>query len=263
MASFSAHPDEFANPDPSPEYRKTLGMPFDIFKKVFKFVWMCLDFFFCHRSSTAVHSTGSSSPILTPVQTLGVGIPDTVSGSSSEPTSIPETPSDNPAPPSLFALIIGINEYASSSVFNLEGAVPDALAVKTYLEQYLGVPGSHIRLLCNGDATRSAIIQGFSNFTVDQRIQRGDPILIFYAGYGGEVDPPKGWKAGNAKVQMLIPHDFGSDIDGRVTYGIPHRTIGTLLSRIAEKCGNNIVRLPQLYSNVFAADGIISIDSHL
>jgi hypothetical protein len=238
-------------------------MPFDIFKKVFKFVWMCLGFFFCHWSSTAVQSTSGSSPILTPVQTLGVGIPDTDLGSSSEPMSIPGTLSDNPAPPSLFALIIGINEYASRSVFNLEGAVPDALAVKTYLEQYLGVPGSHIRLLCNGDATRRAIIQGFGDFTVDQRIQRGDPILIFYAGYGGEVDPPKGWKAGNAKVQMLIPHDFDSDIDGQVIYGIPHRTISTLLSRVAEKCGDNIVRLPQLYNNIFVVDGIICIDSHL
>ena len=189
-------------------------MLFDIFKKNFGFVWMYLDFFFYHRLSTAVQSTSSSSPILTPVQTLGVGMPDTNSGSSSEPTSIPETPSDNPPPLSLFALIIGINKYASPSVFNLEGAVPDALAVKTYLKQHLGVPGSHIRLLFNGDATRSTIIQGFSNFTVDQRIQHGDPILIFYAGYGGEVRPPKGWKSGNARVQMLILNDFGSNIDG-------------------------------------------------
>jgi Caspase domain len=127
--------------------------------------------------------------------------------------------------------------------FNLRGATLDALAVQMYLEEQLGVPVSQIRLLRDKEATRSAIIQELNNFVTDQRIHHGDPILIFYAGHGGEITVPKGWEAGDAKIQMLIPHDFDTNVDGRVTHGIPDRTIGTLLSYVAEKRGDNIVCL--------------------
>jgi hypothetical protein len=160
------------------------------------------------------------------------------------------------------ALLIGINKYASSEIYDLDGAVPDALAFKKYLEDDLGVPASRIRLLLDAEATRSAIIQEFDNLIADQRINRGDPILIFYAGHGGEVTAPKGWQAGDPKIQMLIPHDYRSDVDGRGIYGIPDRTIGTLLSRVAEKCGDNIVCLPIPCNNV-DTDEIVCIDSYL
>jgi hypothetical protein len=77
----------------------------------------------------------------------------------------------------------------------------------------------------------------------DLRINRDDPILVFYAGHGGEVTTPKGWKVDDPKVQMLLPHDYGSNGDGRRVHGIPDKTIGALLSRIAEKKGDNIVRM--------------------
>ena len=137
--------------------------------------------------------------------------------------------------PSFFALIIGINEYASPVVCRpLKGTISDAFTVRKYLEEHLGVPRSQIHLLLDAEATRSAIIQAFNNLVADQRIQRGDPILIFYAGHGSEVDPPKHWEAGSTKIQMLILHNFGINVDGRVIYGILDRTIGVLLARVAE-----------------------------
>ena len=165
-------------------------------------------------------------------------------------------------PQPFYALIIGISEYASPSVNNLKSAVRDALSVKQYLEEDLGVPKSHIRLLFNAEATRAGIIQEFKNLVADRRIHRGDPILIFYAGHGGEVGAPKGWEAGNAKIQMLIPHDFRTTVGGREIYGIPDRTIGTLLSRIAEKWDDNIVCMAK-NDYVYATDKIMGSDSHL
>lgn len=131
------------------------------------------------------------------------------------------------------------------------GAVPDALAMKRYLEECLKVPESQIRFLCNAEATREEIIQEFNNLVIDQRINPGDPILIFYAGHGGETYAPKGWEAGDAKIQMLIPYDFTpvdkkkiESIPDRVIDGIPDRTVGALLSQIAKKKNdNNIVCL--------------------
>jgi Caspase domain len=135
-------------------------------------------------------------------------------------------------------------------VYPLKGAVDDALAVKQYLEDRLGVPESQIRLLRDAEATRAAIIQEFNDLAADQRIHRGDPILVYYAGHGGEADAPKDWAARNGKIQMLIPHDFRIEVDGQKTFGIPiRRTIGALLSRVAEKQGDNIVRHPKLHNN--------------
>ena len=154
--------------------------------------------------------------------------------------------------PTFFALIIGINEYLSPKIHNLKGAVADALAIKKYLEQDLRVPASQISLLCDEQATRAAIIQGFNALLTDQRIRVGDPILIFYAGHGSEVDAPKDWEAGDAKIQMIIPHDCRPDGCYTVTHGIPDRTIGALLSRIAGKCGDNIVCLPNFLTRYTA-----------
>ena len=142
----------------------------------------------------------------------------------------------------LFALIIGINEYSSPNIRNLKGAVPDALAVKAYLEDNLGAPSSQIHLLRNADATRKAIIQKFIGLATDPRIHDGDPILVFYAGHGGEVIAPKEWEASDPRIQLLIPHDFGNVVDGSMVHGIPiHRTLDALLFRVAERCGDNIV----------------------
>lgn len=203
-------------------------------------VRMWLGFLSCHRQSTTIQC--SSSPSLTsesaPIQTSDAGISNADASSSTEL-------------PSFFALIIGINEYVSPAVRNLEGAVSDALAVKKYLEDDLGVPASQIRFLYNAGATRKAIIHELKDLAADQRVNRGDPILIYYAGYGSEVDAPEGWKAGSAKIQLLIPHDFGTADSGRAVHGIPDRTIGTLLSRIAEKCGDNIVCSHELHDNAY------------
>jgi hypothetical protein len=202
-----------------------------------------LGFFSCHRPSS-IDQFSDSGIVATDV------------------ASVELCSNTKPSPP-FAALLMGINNYASSEIYDLDGAVPDALAFKKYLEDDLGVPASRIRLLLDAEATRSAIIQEFDNLIADQRINRGDPILIFYAGHGGEVNAPKGWEAGSPKIQMLIPYDYRSDVDGLGIYGIPDRTIGTLLSRVAEKCGDNIVCLPIPCNNVYTTDEIVCIDSHL
>ena len=189
---------------------------------------MCWDSW---RPLTTIKTSSSNSPISA---SLGVGMSHKTGASTK--------------PPQLFALIIGINEYASPTICDLKGAVPDALAVKKYLEEDLGVPASQIRILCDGEATRAAVIQAFSNLVVDHRIHRGDPIFIYYAGYGSNANAPKGWASDGTKIHMLVPHDLRTSVDGQGTYGIPDRTINTILSHVAEKWGDNIVRISMLDS---------------
>ncbi|KAF8154782.1 caspase domain-containing protein [Crassisporium funariophilum] len=144
---------------------------------------------------------------------------------------------------SLFALIIGIDVYASTEVRNLQGAVADAQAVQNYLTNLLSVPKARIRNLRNSQATRAAIISELVSLTSNVAIGPDDPILIYFAGHGGQVVAPDDWAAGGAddKIEMLIPHDYRTPAnDGQQTHGIPDRTIGRLLSRVARAKHDNV-----------------------
>ena len=146
-------------------------------------------------------------------------------------------------PPRIFALIIGINEYESPRIQNLVGAVPDADAVQDYLQRHLDVPSNQIRNLRNSGATRAAIIGEIKAFSFNEKIKEGDPILIYYAGYGSSTGTPKGWEAGSTgKIEFLVPYDYSSLKDDDPVHGIPDRTLGALLSHLASTKGDNIVR---------------------
>ncbi|CCM00516.1 uncharacterized protein FIBRA_02550 [Fibroporia radiculosa] len=143
--------------------------------------------------------------------------------------------------PHLFALIIGINDYKYPSTPNLLGAVPDADAVRDYLQEQLGVPSSQIINLRDSQATRAAILHEIHAFMNDDRIQKGDPILIYYAGHGASAHAPPNWEAGGSHIQLLVPHDQSCiDCSGHLVHGIPDRTLGALLTQIADKKGDNI-----------------------
>jgi hypothetical protein len=140
--------------------------------------------------------------------------------------------------PRLFALIIGINYY--DNVRPLRGAVPDALSVKKYLEDSLKVPSGQIHTLLNKSASRAAIIKAFLSLRDDGRIEEGDPILIYYAGHGGRIPSSEG-EVGI--LQVILPQDYCESRENLYVPAIPDRTIGALIAQIAEKKGDNIVRL--------------------
>ncbi|KAG6380459.1 hypothetical protein JVT61DRAFT_8601 [Boletus reticuloceps] len=139
----------------------------------------------------------------------------------------------------MFALIIGIDDYINC--LKLRGAVADAKAMKQYLEQTLQVPEDHIRTLFDREATRDAIIQAFRDLRNDERIKGGSPIVIFYAGHGGELPAPVMWLWGaqESKIQCLLPQDY----EGTIIPPIPDRTVGSLIGGIAKVKGDNIVRV--------------------
>ena len=138
----------------------------------------------------------------------------------------------------MFALIIGIDKYTSTKCKELRGAVADAKAMKEYLEQDLRVPKDHIRTLFDHSATRDAIIKAFKELQTDERIKNGDPIVIFYAGHGGELSAPLSWIwwAPESKIQCLLPHDY----EASKINPIPDRAIGALVEGIAKSKGDNI-----------------------
>jgi len=80
-------------------------------------------------------------------------------------------------------------------------------------------------------------------FINDPKINKGDPIVVFFAGHGDEADPPSGWQTDGQKVQLLVPHDFGDKVDA-----ISDRGFCILLEELAEEKDNNIVRAALNYA---------------
>jgi hypothetical protein len=172
--------------------------------------------------------------------------------------------------PRLFALIIGINTYNPSSkavsidrgsqvltanslypalpsFTNLRGAVADAEHFHTYLTSKLGVPEKQITLLREKDATREEIIAAFQRFSEKGNgINKGDSIVIFYAGHGAQARPPKrllGTDGCPEYVELLVPYDYNKIPGNQENMGIPDYTLAALINAIARSKGDNIVGL--------------------
>ena len=141
-------------------------------------------------------------------------------------------------------MVCGINDYKSRNFSRLRGAVKDAADFVELLVTSYHVPRDQILFLTNETASRSNIISALEGLSTNPRIQPGDPIVFYFAGHGSEIDPPEGWECGgpSSRIQVLVPQDYCSEA-GREIPGIPDRTIGFLLDKIAHSKGDNIVSL--------------------
>ncbi len=106
-------------------------------------------------------------------------------------------------------------------------------------------------MLLNQSASRSSILGAFVRLRDDPGIKRGDPILIYYAGHGGEVT----FESKKDSMKALVPQDY-SDDSVHTIYPIPYSTIETLLAQIATEKGSNIVSYSFLMDNVIKAHNL-------
>ncbi|KAL0567812.1 hypothetical protein V5O48_014182 [Marasmius crinis-equi] len=138
--------------------------------------------------------------------------------------------------PSLFAVIIGIDIYKDNTIANLQGAVKDAKDFKLLLKEMYGVPERRIVKLINQEATREKILRALESLVNRPEIDKNDPIVIYYAGHGSEIETESA-----GKMQMLLPQDFVRNGSlNRQGQGITDRSLCHLLTKIAEKKSDNI-----------------------
>ncbi|KAJ7286518.1 caspase domain-containing protein [Mycena rebaudengoi] len=142
----------------------------------------------------------------------------------------------------VFALIIGIDQYASDAILNLRGCVNDARTIKTFLTNRFHIPEDQIVFLANETATREALLDNFQMHLIENpAIEMNDAIIVYYAGHGSRTTAPEHWPAVDGKIETLVPHDERTtNTQGELTHGIPDRTLNTLLSMLATAKGNNI-----------------------
>ena len=144
----------------------------------------------------------------------------------------------------VFALIVGIDEYKSGSIWNLQSCVDDAKNMKRWLMDDLNVPKDQISLLLDRQATKLKIEDTFTQHLVNNpSIERGDAIFIYFAGHGSSLTAPPDWYQDGSKtcaVQVLCPYDHDTkNAQGRIT-GISDRSLRAMIEQLAAAKGNNI-----------------------
>ncbi|KJA22421.1 hypothetical protein HYPSUDRAFT_122385, partial [Hypholoma sublateritium FD-334 SS-4] len=145
---------------------------------------------------------------------------------------------------SVFAVVIGINEYKDYDIPNLNGAVADADAVHQFLVSRVGVAMNRIVNLRDQEATKDAIVQAVRYLAENPSITAEDHILIYFAGHGSQARSPiSNWDTSskNGTIQMLLPHDFvlkgSKDNRGQ---GIFDLKLSNILANIAQRKSDKI-----------------------
>jgi hypothetical protein len=106
----------------------------------------------------------------------------------------------------IFAVLAGVDRYQCAGISNLGGCVNDCKDVEGWLKANFD---AQTTLLENEKATRDEILKEIKELAKNDKIEEGDPILIFLAGHGAEVKPLPGWKLlSKRNLQMFLPYDF-------------------------------------------------------
>src|SRR6266404_4228681 len=143
---------------------------------------------------------------------------------------------------SVYALIIGIDQYKSSKIWNLSSCVDDAFKMRRWLMNDLHVPRDHIYMLTDSKATKSAIEDAFMSHLVNNpSIMTGDSIIIYFAGHGSSSIAPERWHNGNPfHVEMLCPYDQGIRVRGGRVAGLTDWSVYAMIDELSEAKGDNI-----------------------
>lgn len=148
----------------------------------------------------------------------------------------------------LYALLVGINRYASDTVPDLAGCENDVIALRTLLQEHFAVATDAITVLLNEAATYEAIRTAFRDrllaplqawaaaHTPTQDAREQPAILFYFSGHGSEA--PVTDKASGLD-QTLVPHD--SRADGR--YDIKDRELRRWLADLTQYTTNVTVIL--------------------
>jgi hypothetical protein len=121
-----------------------------------------------------------------------------------------------------WAVIVGIGEYASEGIPDLEFAPSDARAVHDFLTSSAAGPfeEDHVLLLEDEEATGAAMREAL--FVFLQQADWNDLVVIYFAGHGAP-DPTR------PDNLYLLPHD--SDLDALAATGFPMWDVKTALRR--------------------------------
>ncbi|SJL01080.1 uncharacterized protein ARMOST_04396 [Armillaria ostoyae] len=150
-----------------------------------------------------------------------------------------------------WAVLIGIDAYTQDP---LRGCVSDALLIKHFLTDDLGVPENRIQCLLGSKdpnfagpmstPSRANIIDTLYSLVNNPEITRGDNIIIYYAGHGSRyccTEHDFECRCDNCPIEALCPIDRDTqDADGNWIPDISDRELNSLFALICRAKGQNI-----------------------
>ncbi len=102
------------------------------------------------------------------------------------------------------ALLIGINEYASPKVNNLNGAVNDVTMMHRILVTRLGFDEANVRMLTNEEATRKGILKAIDVLVAEAGEE--DVVYFHYSGHGSRQKDKNG-DEDDGFDETILSHD--------------------------------------------------------
>lgn len=154
---------------------------------------------------------------------------------------------------------MGVDRYKKHEIPPLQGCIYDSEDFRKFLQEDLSVPSHNILVLYNESATRDNILSAFNNHLLyNERIKKGDLIFFFYAGHGGRMAAPPGWKCEENKIETICPYDetvfhaaptsaeqttrtVGPKPNSELVPCIPDHKFGGMMRELARRKGDNIV----------------------
>jgi pimeloyl-ACP methyl ester carboxylesterase len=161
-------------------------------------------------------------------------------------------PAATPTPSPLFALLVGINEYANSvQVPALKGCQNDVEAMAQCLQQRFGAPPGAVRTLLDNEATHKAIKDAFRTHLIAAarrwheavRPDPGPAFVFHFSGHGSQAPDPTGTKL-NGLDETIVPYD--SRTPG--VYDLKDWELGQLLEELTRYTENVTVILDCCHS---------------
>ena len=107
--------------------------------------------------------------------------------------------------PQKLALLIGINDYKSPQIRDLNGCLNDVERIKTLLLTKYEFPEENILTLANEQATHDAIINSIKNHLI-ARAKKGDIVVLSYSGHGSNMKDISGDEIDNLD-ETIVPYD--------------------------------------------------------
>ncbi len=150
----------------------------------------------------------------------------------------------------IYALLVGINHYASPTVPDLGGCVNDVAGMADLLQSHFGLPSANIVTLLNEQATYDAVKSRFRQHLIESArvfVERGQsneqlqppPALLFhFSGHGSQAPDLTGQEP-DGFDETLVCHD--SRLPG--IYDLKDWELGELLDELAQYSDNITVIL--------------------
>ncbi|KAJ7763895.1 hypothetical protein B0H14DRAFT_2633684 [Mycena olivaceomarginata] len=118
----------------------------------------------------------------------------------------------------IFAIVIGIDQYKSKEISNLQGCVRDAASMQEMLSHYS--PDAQISSITDAEATRAGILQAFEDHLLNNPcLKRNDVIVVYFAGKGRRLPAPEGASGRDVDILTFI-------LDASFSFYVPRGNVG-------------------------------------